>query len=87
MRLRCTLLFTLLALGNWGCAASNRASPHRELWIPVNSQGHYDLEGRELWIDVELSGHTRQTLERYSDYEAQQDDPPPPPPQKSGDPK
>lgn len=66
----------LLTLGQIGCA-HHHSTPKRQLWIPVQSQGHYDLEGRELWIDVELSGYTRQTLERYSDYEAQQDDPPP----------
>lgn len=56
-----------------GCA-HQRQLPHHELWIPTQANANVILEGRELWIDVELAGYTRQSLESYSDYEAQNDE-------------
>lgn len=68
--------FLLLAALLGACARDRTSNPpEAELWVPAEAKEHFDLEGRELWLDVELSGYTRQTLERYSDYEAQHDDP------------
>lgn len=68
----------ILATSLGACARGRTSNPPAaELWVPADAEEHFDLEGRELWLDVELSGYTRQSLERYSDYEALQGDPRP----------
>lgn len=81
-------IIAMTLMGHLGCSGSKPKAPSTnhpvELWLPVNTAGQMELQGREIWIDVELSGYTRQELELYSDYEALQDMPSGPPAPSTG---